>query len=171
MNEPRQWLRVGVIGRPHGLDGSFHVLSPVPEALVLGGRVRIGSSERTIERRAGTDPRPILRVEGCADRAAAEALRGQELLLARERAPELEPEEWWAEDLEGCTVRDGERAVGRVVELRALPSCEVLVVAREAGPHDGEELLVPLVADAVRGVDMRTRVIDIDLRFLGEVDP
>ena len=171
MNEPRQWLRVGVVGRPHGLDGSFHVLSPTPEALTLGTRLRIGSSERTIERRAGTDPRPILRMEGCADRTAAEALRGHELLLAREQAPELEQDEWWAEDLEGCSVRDGEREIGRVVALRALPSCEVLVVAREGGPHDGEELLVPLVSDAVRGVDTRARVIDIDLRFLGEVDP
>jgi hypothetical protein len=48
--------------------------------------------------------------------------------------------------------------------LRALPSCEVLEVARVAGG----ELLVPLVADAVRRVDVAARRIDVDLAFLGE---
>ena len=47
----------------------------------------------------------------------------------------------------------------------ALPSCEVLEVAREAS---GEDLLVPLVSDAVRKVDVARREIESDLRFLGE---
>jgi hypothetical protein len=52
--------------------------------------------------------------------------------------------------------------------LRALPSCEVLEVARaRAG-----DLLVPLIRDAVRAVDIDARVIDVDLAFLGEdADP
>ena len=164
MSEPPQWLRVGVVGRPHGLDGSFHVLQSTPEALALGVRVRVRGHERTIERRAGTDPRPIIRLDGCIDRDGADALRGEELLLARDHAPELEADEWWAQDLEGCVVCDGERPVGVVTRLRALPSCEVLEVAR-----DGGDLLVPLVADAVRSVDLARRVIDVDLQFLGEV--
>ncbi len=168
MSEPTQWLRVGVVGRPHGLDGSFYVLSPSPEALTVGACLRLGATDRTIERRAGTDERPILRLQGCADRDAAEALRGRELLLARPDAPALEEDEWWAQDLEGCTVADGPREVGRVVRLLALPSCEVLEVAREDEGHDGEDLLVPLVTDAVRSVDLTRRAIDIDLAFLGE---
>jgi len=158
-----QWLRAGIVGRPHGLDGSFHVSQPNPDLLALGGRVRIAGVEREVERRAGTDVRVIIRLEGCSDREAADALRGEELLVARDQAPALEPDEWWAEDLEGCTVHDGEREVGRVRRLLALPSCEVLEVER-AGPP----LLVPLVSDAVREVDLERKAIDIDLRFLGE---
>ena len=45
-----------------------------------------------------------------------------------------------------------------------LPSCEVLEVERS----DGGDLLVPLVTDAVREVDLDRRAIDIDLEFLGE---
>ena len=45
-------------------------------------------------------------------------------------APELGPDEWWAEDLEGCAVHDGDREVGTVRRLLALPSCEVLEVER-----------------------------------------
>jgi ribosomal 30S subunit maturation factor RimM len=49
--------------------------------------------------------------------------------------------------------------------MLSLPSCEVLEVTREG---DGGELLVPLVGDAVREVDVEGRSIDVDLRFLGE---
>jgi ribosomal 30S subunit maturation factor RimM len=49
--------------------------------------------------------------------------------------------------------------------MLALPSCEVLEVARESGTG---ELLVPLVTDAVRSVDLARRAIEVDLRFLGE---
>ena len=49
--------------------------------------------------------------------------------------------------------------------MLSLPSCEVLEVTREG---DGGELLVPLVGDAVREVDLEGRSIDVDLRFLGE---
>jgi 16S rRNA processing protein RimM len=154
-----------MVGSPHGLDGSFHVTQPRADLLALGRRVFLAGAERMIVRRAGTDQRPIVRLDGSEDRTAAEALRGAQLLVPRRDAPPLEPDEWWAEDLEGCAVRDGERAVGTVHRLLALPSCEVLEVARADG---GPELLVPLVRDAVRSVDIDERLIDIDLRFLGE---
>jgi 16S rRNA processing protein RimM len=165
VSHPVGWLRAGFVGRPHGLDGSFHVSEPKPELLVLGLDVRVGAASRAITRRAGFDRGVILRVQGCEDRAGAQALRGESLLVPRERAPELEAEEWWAEDLEGCRVHDARREIGVVRRLLALPSCEVLEVTRGDG---GRELLVPLIKDAVRRVDLHRREIEIDLRFLGE---
>lgn len=165
MTDARRWLRAGTVGRAHGLDGSFHVADPVPGLLVLGAALHVAGRERTVNRRAGFDARPILRLDGCEDRTGAEALRGQELRVARATAPELEADEWWADELEGCTIRDGETEVGTVTRLLGLPSCEVLEVARAQG---GRPLLVPLVADAVHSVDVAARVIEIDLRFLGE---
>ncbi|HET9719312.1 MAG TPA: ribosome maturation factor RimM [Solirubrobacteraceae bacterium] len=158
------WLHAGRVGRPHGLDGSFHVIGPNPRLLQSGAVLRVAGAERTIDRRAGHDARVILRLDGCSDRSGAEALRGEELLVARAAAPELGPDEWWAEELEGCAVRDGARAVGVVRRLLELPSCEVLEVERADG---GADLLVPLVSDAVREVDTERREIDIDLDFLG----
>ena len=165
MTETEHWLHAGVVGRPHGLDGSFHVAEPVAALLERGREVRLGGARRTIVRLAGHDERPIVRLDGCEDRDAAVALRGQELFVARTNAPDLDEEEWWATDLEGCAVRDGDREVGVVARLLALPSCEVLEVTR-AG--DAPDLLVPLVRDAVRDVDLDGRVIDVDLEFLGE---
>jgi 16S rRNA processing protein RimM len=158
------WLHAGRVGRPHGLDGSFHVTRPNAPLLRDAARVMIDDREFEITRRAGTDRSPILRLVGHDDRRAAEALRGKDLLVARAEAPDLGPDEWWAEDLVGCSVHDGVRAVGTVRRLVELPSCEMLEVERA----DGGELLVPLVTDAVREVDLDRRAIDVDLRFLGE---
>ena len=161
---PADRLNAGRIGRPHGLDGSFHVTRPRPALLPLGGLVTIGAAKLAIVRRSGTDDRPILRVDGVDDRAGVEALRGADLMVDRSAAPALEPDEYWAEDLEGCRVvtADG-RELGVVEGLRALPSCEVLEVG---------ELLVPMVEDAVRVVDVSGRRIVVDADFLGvgEVD-
>ncbi|MDO8184524.1 ribosome maturation factor RimM [Conexibacter sp. JD483] len=159
------WLLAGRIGRPHGLDGSVHVTQPRPPLLAAARRLRIADREDEIVRRAGTDARPIIRLASCTSRTDAEALRGRDLLVSRADAPPLEEDEWWPEELEGCRVRDGEREIGSVRSLLAMPSCELLQVARDGG---GEDLLVPLIRDAVRMVDIEGGQIDIDLAFLGE---
>ena len=159
------WLRAGRVGRPHGLDGSFHVLAASPGLLAAGATVVLAERELRIVRRAGTDSRPIVRLEGYESRNAAAALRDEELMVARVDAPALGDDEWWAEDLEGCAVHDGRRRVGIVSRLIALPSCEVLEVQRS---DRAGEVLVPLVRDAVLSVDVQRREIEIDLRYLGE---
>ncbi|MGH2841106.1 MAG: ribosome maturation factor RimM, partial [Solirubrobacteraceae bacterium] len=96
------------------------------------------------------------------DRAGAEALRGEDLFVARADAPALDAGEYWAEDLERCTVvTAGGRELGHVSKLRALPSCEVLEVG---------DLLVPMVSEAVLSVDIEARRIVVDPAFLG-VEP
>jgi len=156
---------VGRVGRPHGLDGSFYVVDPRVAMLELGMVVEVAGVAREIVRRAGTDRHPILRVEGCVDRDGAERLRAAELRCDDSVLPALGPDEWWAEELEGARVVDGDRELGVVRRLLALPSCECLEVERSAG---GPDLLVPLVRDAIRSVDVGAARIDIDLRFLGE---
>ena len=161
----RGLLLAGRVGTPHGLDGSFRVAEAAPQLLVDGMVVTIEGRAYAVNRRAGHDARIILRLAGVDDRDGALALRGQALMVPRAQAPELGEDEWWAEDLEACRVVDGDREVGVVTRLAALPSCEVLEVAR---PDTTEPLLVPLVGDAVRSVDVAAKVIDVDLDFLGE---
>ena len=152
-------LNAGRVGRPHGLDGSFHVTRPRAVLLRLGGMVRIGGHVHEIVRRAGTEERPILRLRGIDDRPGAEALREADLLVERADAPPLPEGEYWSEDLEGCAVMTPEgRQLGVVDAMRALPSCEVLEVG---------ELLVPMVGDAVVSIDVAARRIVVDPGFLG----
>jgi 16S rRNA processing protein RimM len=157
-------MEAGRVGRPHGLDGSFYVTRPEPGLLRSGAVILVDGRPVRIERRAGTDAHPILRLAGHAGRAAAEALRGAQLSVRDEDLPPLEAGEFWAHELEGCVVWDGDARVGEVRRMVALPSCEALEVARPGGG----ELLVPMVRDAVRAIDVRARRIDVDLGFLGE---
>jgi 16S rRNA processing protein RimM len=157
-------LTVGVVGRPHGLDGSFHVSRARAGTLERGTEVVVDGQTRTVERRSGTPDRPIVRLSGATDRTAAEALRGQELRVPRASVDPLDEDEYWAEDLQGCAIVDGDRRVGIVRRLLAYPSCELLEVERDDAPV----LLVPLVRDAIRSVDVDARTIDVRLAFLGE---
>lgn len=157
-------LPVGRVGRAHGLDGSFYVTRPKPKLLVLGAALTVGDLTAEIVRRSGTEQRPILRLRGIDDRESAEALRGGELTVAANAAPALGEGEWWAHELEGCAVLDGEHVLGTVTRLVELPSCEALEVRTSQG---GEPLLVPMVKDAVRSVTPAEGRIDVNLDFLG----
>jgi 16S rRNA processing protein RimM len=163
MTEPL--IEAGRVGRPHGLDGSFHVKRPDPRLLASAEELWVNGRRERVERRAGTAERPILRLAGHSGREAAEALRGATLAIPADRAPALEPGEFWAHELAGCAVWDGDRRVGEVRRMVPLPSCEALEVERADG---GGELLVPMVRDAVRSVDVAARRIDVDVSFLGE---
>ena len=144
-------MEAGRVGRPHGLDGSFHVTRPrsdvaADEVIVRGATVRV-------IRRSGTVQKPILRLEGHATREAAEALRGEPLLVPRE-AVALDEDEYWARDLIGCEVV----GLGEVTELVELPSCEALQVG---------DVLVPMVRDAIVSIDLDARRIEVNREFLG----
>ncbi len=167
-------LLAGRVGRAHGLDGSFYVTGPKPRLLILGATVTVDGRGAKILRRAGTDEHPLIRLQGIEDRDAVEVLRGLELKVDFAEAPELEEGEWWAGELEGCEVFDGQRRVGTVLRMIELPSCEVLEVRLDSQSQDndssgGSELLVPMVRDAIRDIDPVARRIDVDMGFLEEL--
>jgi 16S rRNA processing protein RimM len=136
------------VGRPHGLDGSFHVDGPLEE----GDTVAIGGRELTVVERKGTDARPIVRLSGIEDRNAAESLRGQVLGTGPEEPPG--EDEWLLEQLVGCRIE----GVGEVTAVLVGISCDVL----QAG-----DTLIPLITDAVTNVDVENRVIEVNREFLG----
>jgi 16S rRNA processing protein RimM len=144
-------ITAGRVGRAHGLDGSFYV-DHVAEPLDRGTEVTVGGRAATVERRAGTDDRPILRLSGVTDRTAAEALRGERILVD---GGDLSEGEYLTADLVGCEVP----GVGVVRRVIAAPSCDVLEVG-DTG------MLVPFISDAIRSVDTEARVIEIDPDFL-----
>jgi 16S rRNA processing protein RimM len=140
-------VTAGRVGKPHGLDGSFYV-DGVRHLLPEGAEVVIGSTTRTVERRAGTDERPLIRLSGLDD---ARPLRGETILVEGE----LAADEWLAADLARCTVA-GLGPVARVVDG---PSCSLLEL------EDGT--LVPLVSDAIESIDVDAREIRVNREFLG----
>jgi 16S rRNA processing protein RimM len=138
-------VTAGRVGKPHGYDGSFYV-EGASQPLALGETVTVGSRSHVVARRAGTDDRPLIRLEGVED---PRALRGEALLVEAE----LGEDEWLAGDLVGRSVA-GHGHVARVLDG---PSCSVLELT------DGT--LVPFVGDAIRSVGVDA--IEIDEDFLG----
>jgi len=126
-------------------------------ALLERDDVFVAGRRVAISRRAGTADRPILRLEGLSTRDDAEALRGSALTVPVDEAPALEAGEYWAADLVGCRVVDGAAEVGVVARLVALPSVEALEVG---------DVLIPMVRDAIRSVDIEAGVIDVDMGFV-----
>jgi 16S rRNA processing protein RimM len=141
-------VTAGRVGRAHGRDGSFYVDAPVA-AFELGLHIRVAGAEHEVIRRAGTDDRPLIKLDGVEDPAA---LRG-EIMLVEE---ELEDDEYLVSDLLECEVP----GLGRVRRVVDAPSCTVLEVGEEG--H-----LVPLIPDAVKQVDLERKIIEVDRDFLG----
>jgi 16S rRNA processing protein RimM len=140
-------VTAGRVGKPHGLDGSFYVEGP-RHPLPEGTALVLGSETYTVDRRAGTDDRPLVHLSGLAD---PRPHIGEALLVE----DELEEGEWLASDLVGLTV-PGMGVVARVVDS---PSCSVLEL------EDGT--LIPLISDAVREIDLGSGEIHVNREFLG----
>lgn len=150
-------MTAGRVGRAHGLDGSFKVNQPQRD-FTLGQLVTVADTERRIERVAGTARHPLIRLEGIADREAATALGGRALKVAAQEPP-MEQGEFRIEELVGCRV-EGLGAVQRVIPGS---SCDVLEL--------DNGVLIPLITDAVTGIDIPERRIEINRGFLGLGDP
>ncbi len=144
------------MGRPHGTEGAFAVREPTSRLELLdAGRSVLRRRVRDEGRLAQGHARSgrSLKLEGIDGRTAAEALRGQEIQVSRDEVGPLPDGEYLVDDLVGCEVVDGERPIGTVQEVLLLPAADVLEIARE----EGGPLLIPLVADAVRSVDVARR--------------
>ncbi len=147
-------MRVGRVGRPHGLDGAFVVDEASEDAsrFVVGATLRVDGEEAVVilSRRVGRG-RPAIKL----DRVAA---RGSDLTVLREDLPAPEPGSYYVADLVGLEVlqTDGER-LGIVMDV--LPG-----VANDALELD-TGLLLPLVEDCVQDVDLVQRRVVVSPGF------
>ena len=153
MSDPPRLVAVGRVGRAHGVDGSFYV-DRADGPLDQGSEITLAGRVVKVLRRGGTPERPLVRLAGITSREEVGRLRGQPLLASLEAAP-LDDGEWLVEDLVGCRVP----GLGEVSRVISGPSCDVLEVGEEA-------VLVPLISDAVKQVDLDERLIHVDLGFL-----
>lgn len=164
-----RFVPLACVTRPHGVQGELRLkVYNEDSALLLTRppiRLRLPSGEeRDTELLSArpTNKALLIRLPGVLDRNAAEALRGAELCVARERFPRLDEGEFYACDVEGARVLLGDdEALGTVVELRSYPTCDVLVVDR----GEGATLEVPLVDAYVASVapaEGLVRLVTID---------
>jgi 16S rRNA processing protein RimM len=151
-------VRVGRVGRPHGLDGAFVVenasedarrFEPGASLVVAGARATV-----VLSRRVGGG-RPAIKL----DRAVE---RGAELFVPRSELPPPEEGSFYVSDLVGLeAVEEGSGArLGTVSDV--LPGVANDVLELDSG------LLLPLVEDCVLEIDLTQRRVVIAAGFAGD---
>jgi 16S rRNA processing protein RimM len=135
-------VRVGRVGRAHGLDGSFVVenASEDPRRFEVGAMVWIGGEQTSVVASKRSRGHPVIRLEQPVERGQEIYVRSSDLALPEEGS-------YYVFQLVGLAVEDeGGRALGRVREVAPGVANDVLEL--DSG------LSLPLVEDCVREVDL-----------------
>ena len=148
-----EWVGVGRVGRPHGLDGSFVVedASEAPERLAEGAVVHVDGEAATIVESKRAGGRPVIRL----DRRVA---RGAELAVHRSELPPPEQDSYYVFQLVGLAVEEeGGRRLGRVQDVEPGVANDVFML--DSG------LRLPLVDACVREIDLQRGVVLVERGF------
>ncbi|PLS29284.1 ribosome maturation protein RimM [Bifidobacterium parmae] len=188
-DDPQQLelLRVCRIGRAQGMKGevTVQVFTDEPEWRFEPGSVlysKDGETEYVVESSRTFKKRWIIKLEGCDDRDASEALNGTELYGEADDPDEmLEADEWYPKDLIGLEARMAEgnglgaeegRVVGKVVDVLDSPAQSLLKIrlaepvqvgtAKDGTPVMEKTALVPFVDELVPDIDVEEGYLTLD---------
>src|SRR5439155_264796 len=116
-------VRVGRVGKPHGLDGSFFVeqASEDEERFAKGAILRVDGDAATVVASKRSGGRPVIRLD-------REVSRGAELSIPRSELPQTAENEYYAFQLVGLNVDDEPYGGGAGMVLRV----DVVAAAVEA---------------------------------------
>jgi 16S rRNA processing protein RimM len=155
-------VAVGRVGKARGVRGDVFVepWTDAPEdRFSPGTTLQASTGPLTVASSSTASGKLVVHFEGVEDRTAAEAIRGQELLVAAgERPPLDDPDDFYDTDLIGLAAQtvDG-AALGPVVDVVHAGTADYLVL-----DVDGQERLVPFVAAIVPTVDLAGGTVSID---------
>lgn len=146
---------IAVITGAHGVRGQVRVKSFAAEAdglTAYGPLTDAGGTRRFRIEPAGVSRGQMLaRIEGVRDRRDAEALRGVELYVERDRLPPPEEDEFYHADLVGLTVRDPDgNELGTVRAMHNYGAGDLIEIARP----DGRVEIMPFTRAVVPVVDL-----------------
>ena len=149
MTTKATWLKLGIVGRAHGLRGSFFVSArdePIPASVHT---VRIGDNpselaDIKIENRLWQSGRPVLKCDVASDRTSAELLTGKPLWCESSQVKVDDADEYLLSDMLNRKVLDANQITVGIVEDVYLAASGVvnLVVFDESRNADIE---IPMI--------------------------
>lgn len=154
---------LGVVAAPHGVRGLVRIKSYTedPMAVASYGLLsdELGKKKYRVEALSAARGAVLARIEGVADRTAAEALRGLRLYVERSALPVTGEREWYEADLVGLSAvgKDG-RDWGKVMAFHDFGAGPVMEVS--GGSMGG--LMLPFTDEAVPEIDVEGGKIVID---------
>ncbi len=167
MADPASRVLLGVVSTAHGVRGEVIVRSfcEVPEDIASYGPLTSEDGSRAFELsvRGATKKGLIARIAGVDDRTAAEALRGTELYVSRDRLPMTEDDEVYHADLIGLRViTDTGEALGEIVAIQNFGAGDLIEYRRTDG-RDTE--FVPFDGDFVTAIDLDAGTCTIAISY------
>lgn len=118
-----------------------------------------GWQEHAVDRAQVQGRTLVAKLKACDDRNVAMLFKGRQVAVPREALPRAAANEFYWADLIGLRViNDEAQDFGEVTRILETGANEVLVVQGE----DGQERLIPFIADAIRAVDLAAGVIRVD---------
>jgi len=151
---------VARFGAAHGVRGEVKLWSFTEDPLAVADYGPLESKDGTrqfvIAALRPAKDFLIARVEGVADRNAAEALRNVELYLPRERLPAIDEDDtWYYADLVGlAAVAPDGASLGTVAAVHNFGAGDIVEIAPAGG---GKTLLLPFTETVVPEVDIEAR--------------
>ena len=160
------WIEIGRLGRPHGLDGEQGLAPCTLTALELEAvksfrwRGPDGTTRAlTLATAREVHQRMLVRFAEATDRDGAAALTNGWLLVESGRLPDPGPGVAYNFQMIGLDVfTEEDRRVGTLAEIWPTPAHPVLVVR-----GDGDEVLVPAIPEFVKAVSLAERRITVRL--------
>jgi len=137
-------VRIGRVGKPHGLDGSFFVerASEDEERFAKGATLHVDGEPATVVGSKRSGGRPVIKLD-------REVARGAELSIPRADLPATEEHEYYAFELVGLAVEEeGGRELGQVSEIQ--PGIANDVLQLDSG------IALPLVDACVLQIDLES---------------
>lgn len=162
-SEP-EFLVVGRIVRPHGVRGEvgMKLMTDHPEHLLQVKTLHVGTNHQpyAVTRMRRHQTGMIIHLSGLTDRDMAETLREQFVHVHIDDAVPLEDGEYYLFQIEGIQVvaEDGE-SLGHLSGLLETGANDVYVITTP----DGGELLLPVIPDVIKKVDVPAGVMTVHL--------
>ena len=153
------WLTVGEVLKPQGIRGELKVkpFTDSPEIFKEFKSVMIDGAEYKILSFRTGDGFVYLGLKGVADRNAAELLRGKQLVVSREDAPELPEGRYYIADLLGTEACFENGAFVGTVKDVLKNATDVYVLEK-----DGKDILFPAAAGVILKIDLENKRMVLD---------
>ena len=155
----RDRVLLGVVAAPHGVRGLVRIRSYTEDPMAVASYGPLsdetGKKAYRVEALSTARGAVLARIEGVADRTAAEALRGLRLYVERSALPAAGEREWYEADLVGLPAvgKDG-RNWGKVVAFHEFGAGPVMEVS--AG------LMLPFTDEVVPEIDVEGGKVVVD---------
>jgi len=160
---PMQRLSLGAVTGAHGVRGQFKVkpFTDQPKALDKYGPVWLEDGRQLSLSVKSVSPKGFVLVSAVeiTSKEAADALRGCQLLIDRDKLPPSDEGEHYHADLIGLTVvTEADGALGQIIGIHDFGAGEIVEIEPEKGPS----FMLPFSGDYLAKIDDEAGAVVLD---------